>query len=80
MQEIENPSLEHIRAFLESSQEVQFHAEGRADIYAWVDRTLKQQNYAKASREAKGLVRRYLTKMTGLSRAQVTRLIGEAGE
>src|SRR5688572_29359540 len=29
MQEIENPSLEQMRAFLETSQEVQFHAEGR---------------------------------------------------
>lgn len=76
MQEIENPSLEQIRAFLESSQEVHFHAEGRTDIYAWVDRTLRQQDYAKTSRAAKGLVRRYLLKMTGLSRAQVTRLIG----
>jgi len=77
MQEIENPSLEQIQAFLETSQEVHFRAEGRADIYAWVDRTLRRQDYGKLSRERKGLVRRYLTKMTGLSRAQVTRLIGQ---
>ena len=77
MQEIENPSLEQIRAFLEASQEVHFHAEGRADIYVWVDRTLRQQDYAKVSRATKGLVRLYVIKMTGLSRAQVTRLIGQ---
>ena len=77
MQENENPSLEQIQAFLESSQEVHFQAEGRADIYAWVGRTLKQQNYAKQNRVAKGLVRGYVKKMTGLSRAQVTRLIGQ---
>ena len=77
MQEIENPSLEQMRAFLEGSQEVHFHAEGRADIYAWVDRTLRQQRYAKQSRETKGLVRRFVGKMTGLSRAQVTRLISQ---
>ena len=75
MQKIENPSLEQMQAFLEGSQELHFHAEGRADIYAWVDRTLRQQRYAKQSRETKGLVRRYVGKMTGLSRAQVTRLI-----
>ena len=57
MQEIENPGLEQIAAFLVSSQEVQFHAEGRADVYAWVDRTLKQQNYPKLGRQQKGLVR-----------------------
>lgn len=75
MQKIENPSLEQMRAFLDDSQEWDFHAEGRADIYAWVDRTLRQQRYPKQSRETKGLVRRYVGKMTGLSRAQVTRLI-----
>ena len=77
MQENENPSLEQLQAFLESSQEVHFRAEGRAGIYAWVGRTLKQQNYSKLSRAAKGLVRGYVKKMTGLSRAQVTRLIGQ---
>jgi transposase len=77
MQEMENPSLEQIQAFLEASQDVCFHAEGRADIYAWVDRTLRQQSYPKQSRAHKGLLRRYVMKMTGLSRAQVTRLIGQ---
>jgi transposase len=75
MQEMENPSLEQMQAFLEASQEVCFHAEGRADIYAWVDRTLRQQSYRKQSRGRKGLLRRYVIKMTGLSRAQVARLI-----
>jgi transposase InsO family protein len=77
MQEIENPSLEQMQAFLEGSREVHFHAEGRADIYAWVDRTLRQQRYSQLGRDTKGLVRRYVAKMTGLSRAQVTRLTGQ---
>ena len=72
MQKIENPSPEQMRAFLEGSQELGFHAEGRAAIYAWVERTLKQQRYTKLSRETKGLVRRFVAKMTGLSRAQLT--------
>jgi hypothetical protein len=80
MQEIENPSLEQIQAFLDASQEVHFHAEGRQDIYAWVDRTLRQQSYPELSRAHKGLVRRYVIKMTGLSRAQVTRLLGQYGK
>ena len=77
MQENENPSLEQIRGFLEASQEVRFQAEGRTDIYAWVERTLRQQDYPKMSRSDKGLVRRYLVKMTGRSRSQVTRMIGQ---
>ena len=80
MQENENPSLEQMRAFLEASEEVHFHAEGRADIYAWVERTLRQQNYSKLSRADKGQVHRYAMKMTGRSRAQVTRMIGQFGK
>jgi len=75
MQKIENPSLKQMRAFLDRSQEWDFQAEGRADIYARVGRTLRQQRYPKQSRETKGLVRRCAGKMTGLSRAQVTRPI-----
>ena len=80
MQEIENASLEQIQAFLEASQEVEFQAEGRGDIYAWVDRTLRQHQYRKLERRGKGLLRRYVAKMTGMSRAQVTRLIRRYGE
>ena len=36
---------------------------------------LRQQHYPQRGRKARGLLRRYLEKMTGLSRAQVTRLI-----
>ncbi len=77
MQENENPSLEQIRVFLEASHEVQFRAEGRTDIYAWVERTLRQQDYPKLNRNNKGLVRLYVVKMTGRSRSQVTRMIGQ---
>ena len=44
-------------------------------LYAWVARTLRQHGYSRQNRAAKGLLRQYLVKMTGLSRAQITRLI-----
>ena len=68
-------SLEQIRAFLEASGEVRFQARDREQLYGWIDRTLRRQDYNTLAREGKGLVRRYLAKMSGLSRAQVTRLI-----
>jgi transposase len=55
---------------------VYFQAQNREDLYEWVNRTLRQQNYSELKRSGKGLVCRYLAKMTGLSRAQMTRLIG----
>jgi len=68
-------SLEQIRAFLNGSGEVQFAGQKRGEIYAWVERTLVDHQYGSGSRAVKGLVRRYVGRMTGLSRAQVTRLI-----
>lgn len=76
----ERLSLEQIRAFLEGSQELRFEASNRQELYAWVGRTLVEQEYGGLGRKGKGLVRRYLAKMTGLSRAQVTRLISQYQE
>jgi len=76
MDDGEKLSLEQIRAFLEASDEVRFQAQDREELYGWVDGTLRQQDYGHLKRAAKGLVRRYIAKMTGLSRAQTTRLIG----
>jgi hypothetical protein len=61
----------------------EFEARHLGQIYGWVSGVFGQQCYGQQGREAKGLLRRYLAKMTGMSRAQITRLIaryGEAGE
>ena len=41
-----------------------------------MDRLLRQLHYRDLKRSGRGLVRRYVAKMTGLSRAQTTRLLG----
>ena len=77
MQNGERLSLEQIRTFLAASEEFRFEAKNREEVYGWVTRTLVEQEYGRQKREAKGLIRRYVAKMTGLSRAQVTRLVGQ---
>jgi len=72
----ERLSLEQIRAFLEASEEFRFAASKRKEVYDWVAGTLVEHEYNGQRREAKGVLRQYIGKMTGLSRAQVTRLIG----
>jgi len=73
--EAEKLTLDQIEAFLNASEEIRFEGENREQVYGWVEQVLRQQQYPKQGRKARGLVRRYLEKMTGLSRAQVTRLI-----
>jgi hypothetical protein len=75
MDDTEASSLDQIRAFLAGSGGMRFAGEHRDEVYAWTERTLVQHQYASLSRRDKGLVRRYTARMTGLSRAQVTRLI-----
>ena len=72
MQGGERLSLEQIQALLKASQDVCFTGHSRSDIYDWVGKTLREHDYAKQGREAKGLLRRYVAKMTGQSRAQAT--------
>ena len=80
MDDSEATSLEQIRAFLAGSGEVRFAGQRREDVYAWTERTLVGHQYAALSRAEKGVLRRYLACMTGLSRAQVTRLISSYAE
>ena len=80
VQDGERLGLERIRAFLEGSEELQFEAQDRAERCQWVERTLVEQEYAQLGRKGKGLVRKYLAKLTGLGRAQLTRLIAQYRE
>ena len=69
-------SLEQVRAFLAGTEPMEFEAKDQASLYEWVKGTLRARSYARMSKEGKGLVRRCIAKVTGRSRAQVTRLIG----
>jgi hypothetical protein len=75
MDDSDATSLEQIRAFLAGSKDVRFTGWNRAEVYHWTERTLVRLEYASLKRDGKGLVRRYIARMTGLSRAQTTRLI-----
>jgi hypothetical protein len=76
VQQAEKLSLDQIRRFLEASEEVQYAGEKREEIYGWISETLQIHSYGKQGRAERGLLRSYIGKLTGLSRAQVTRLIG----
>jgi transposase InsO family protein len=76
VQEAEKLSLEEIRQLLEASEGIRFAGVKRAQVYSWIELVLCEQEYARQGKASRGLLRRYIEKMTGMSRAQVTRLIG----
>lgn len=73
--ETEKLSLQQIEKFLAAAKEVRFEGSERKQVYGWIERLLCQQEYMRQGRRARGLLRRYIAKITGLSRAQVTRLV-----
>src|SRR5882724_1276124 len=75
MQAGERMSLEQIQAFIDASDEVEFKARNKREMYDWVNQTLRDLHFRNLKRSGRGLVRRYVAKMTGLSRAQATRLL-----
>jgi transposase InsO family protein len=75
MDDAEKLSLEAIYLFVAGSEEIRFEAQDRQQLYGWLERVLVEHEYAQQGKAARGLLRRYLAKMSSLSRAQVTRLI-----
>ena len=73
-------TLDQVRAFVEGSEAVDFTGADRGSVYEFVRRALVRLDYGQLGKSDKGLVRRYLAKVTGLSRAQLTRLIGQHRE
>jgi transposase InsO family protein len=68
-------SIEKIKKFLKSKTKVKFEAQDRNDVYEWVQKTLIKFRYISLKRNDKAVVKSYIKKLTGYSRAQVTRLI-----
>ena len=60
---------------MEANAPVEFQPLDREGAYAFVARTLTQLGYRALDKPSKALVKRYLAKATGYSRAQLTRLI-----
>ena len=68
-------SLEAMGQFVAASEELRIEVADRRQFYDWVKQVLVGRQYGQLGKPARGLVRRYIEKMTGLSRGQVTRLI-----
>lgn len=68
-------TLEQVRAFVAGAEPVSFTLVDRPSAHAWMADTLKRFGYAHASRADRGVLRCYLEKVTGQSRAQITRRI-----
>lgn len=73
-------TLAEVQAFVSSNETISFTLTDRVAAYGWMTDTLKQFHYGRCSRADKGVLRQYLSKVTGFSRAQVARCIKQFTE
>jgi transposase InsO family protein len=67
--------LAQIKSFLAETGVIEFSKKSRKEAYRWIEDTLMRFHYVILAKKDKGLIRRYLMKVTGYSRAQLARQI-----
>ena len=70
-------TVEQVRQFLEGSEAVEFRGLTAKEKYYWIEEALIRFRYHRLKRAKKRVIRRYVQKVTGYSRSQVSRLIAE---
>ena len=71
-------TIKQLKLFLNGAEPVEFRPlENRKTRYQWVAATLQRFDYHRLRKRDKGEVVRYLLKVTGYSRQQLTRLIAQ---
>jgi hypothetical protein len=75
MENLERLTLAEMEEFVSHNRHVRGAAVEQEAAYRFIERVLKVQQYRRLTKGQKGIVRRFLGKLSGLSRAQLTRLI-----
>lgn len=70
-------TIEQVQAFMQGSAAVGFSPPPESERYAWISRTLSQFAYQGCDRRQRGLLHRFMARVTGYSRAQLNRLIAQ---
>lgn len=69
-------TIEQVKQFLEGSEALELRGASVEERYRWIEGVLERFGYYRLERAQKGVIRRYIEKVSGYSRAQVSRLIG----
>ena len=70
-------TIEQVKQFLAGSEALDFGGVSVEERYQWIQTVMVRFKYYQLKRAEKGVIRRYIEKVSGYSRAQVSRLIRE---
>lgn len=73
-------TLAQIEDFLSSTNNHHFSSVSRQEAYDWIEALLDKFSYTRCKKPEKSLLRKYIARITGYSRAQVERLIRDYKE
>jgi hypothetical protein len=68
-------TLKQVQSFIKGNQKIEFRGLNAREKYSWIEEVLTRFRYQKLQKEGKGVIKSYILKVTGYSRAQLTRLI-----
>lgn len=68
-------TLDDVRRFLDGTLTCNFRVKTTQESYVWIKETLDKFRYSKQEKLQKSLVKKFIQKVTGYSRAQITRLV-----
>jgi transposase InsO family protein len=77
MKDLEKLTLKAMEELLAGSRKIIWTTEDSHASYGFIAAVLKQQSYSKLGKRERGIVKRFLAKVTAISRAQMTRLIAQ---
>ena len=63
-----------VKRFLKESEMLEFKRRTQSEAYAWIKQILERFEYFSQVKKNKTVIKKYIKKMTGYSRAQITRL------
>lgn len=75
MDDLQVTSIPQIREILNLPEAVQFKEHSQKEKYDWIDQVLTRFNYLRLKKKERGSVRKYIMRMSGISKSQLTRLI-----
>src|SRR3989338_11593947 len=68
-------SIAQLRELLKVTTRVEFKSKNKKETYEWIGKTLGRFHYFGLKKKDKSIIKRYIMAMTGVSDAQLTRLI-----
>lgn len=70
-------SIAQIKEFVKINNQIEFKSASRKERYEWIEKILGKFRYFSLKKKEKTIIRKYIMRMTGISDAQLTRLIAK---